>query len=69
MPDPHPGSCSFHEPEVGLYAREIAQCWERALNRLKALVEADAVREASTRNDWVRETERPKYLNQLAEDS
>jgi hypothetical protein len=63
MPDPYPGSCTFHEPEVGPYAREVAQCWEKALNRLKALLEADAAREASASNSWVRVTERPKDLN------
>jgi hypothetical protein len=47
MPDIEPdlGRCRSRDPRLGAHAAEVAQCWETALNRLKAILEANAARE------------------------
>jgi hypothetical protein len=52
--DPELGRCRSRDPRLGNYA-EVARCWETALNRLKAIVEANGARELAANDNWVRD--------------
>ncbi len=53
--DPDLGRCRSRDPRLGTYAAEVARCWDTALNRLKAILEANAAPELAANDNWVRE--------------